>query len=73
MSEATVETQALVTALTTMVGNLPIAILQLREGEMSPERQHELGSLLTELGTLVQQHATLSTATPPAESATPPP
>ncbi|GAA3791503.1 hypothetical protein [Amycolatopsis tucumanensis] len=64
MPEAAIETEALVKTLSTMAGNLPIAILQLREGEMPPNRQRALGSLLIDLGTLVQQHADLEPPTP---------
>lgn len=65
MHQTTTETDALVRALSTVAGNLPIAILQLREGEMPRDRQHSFGSLLIELGALIQQHAELSA--PPTE------
>ncbi|GAB2991986.1 hypothetical protein LWP59_33895 [Amycolatopsis acidiphila] len=57
--EPATETDALVSALVQNATNLPIAALQLREGELSPERQHELGSLLIQLGELMHQHADL--------------
>lgn len=66
--EAITETNALVKALATMAGNLPIAALELREGRMSPERQRALGALIVELGELVRLHAELPIT--PAASAT---
>ncbi|WP_236794384.1 hypothetical protein [Amycolatopsis sp. GM8] len=59
MSESTLETDVVVSALVHNAANLPIAALQLREGELSPDRQHELGSLLIQLGELLHQHADL--------------
>jgi hypothetical protein len=55
------ETDALVSALAHNAANLPIAALQLRENDLSPERQHELGALLIQLGELVHRHADLGT------------
>jgi hypothetical protein len=62
MSESSEETEALVRALVKTTTNLPMAALQLREGEMSAERQHALGSLLIELGELLHKHADLGPA-----------
>ena len=59
------QTEALVKAIVTNAANLPIAALELREGLMPPERQHQLGSLLIELGELLHKHA--DTQTEPAE------
>jgi hypothetical protein len=55
------QTDALVGAPVQNADNLPIAALQLREGELSPERQHELGSLLIQVGELLHHHADLGT------------
>jgi hypothetical protein len=65
MLESSEETEALVKALVKTTTNLPMAALQLREGEMLPERQHALGSLLIGLGELLHKHAELGPA--PAE------
>lgn len=60
------QTDALVRAIVTNAANLPIAALQIREGEISPERQHQLGSLLIDLGELLHKHA--DTQTEPTET-----
>lgn len=65
------ETEALVQALANMAANLPSAALALRERKMSRERQHTLGSLLTQLGELVHQHA--DTYTEPSNATKHPP
>lgn len=52
-----IPTDALVRAIVTNAANLPIAALELREGLMPLERQHQLGSLLIELGELLHKHA----------------
>lgn len=52
-----IQTDALVRAIVTNAANLPIAALELREGVMPPERQHQLGSLLIDLGQLLHKHA----------------